>query len=79
MRFPRLYEPRVSDHAVVRWLERVHGTDVEAARRQILDHGREQWVAEGVVSVKLPQLGVVLCATRGVVTTVKPLSSKVRL
>lgn len=49
MQFPRLFEPTVSDHAVVRWLEAVRGIDIEAVRAEILDQGREQWAAQGAV------------------------------
>lgn len=40
----------VSDHAVLRWLERVCGVDVEAYREAI----REAVTAGGVVGVDLP-------------------------
>lgn len=32
-------EPRISDHAVLRYLERVKGVDVEAARAEMLTDG----------------------------------------
>ena len=34
-RTPTLADVRVSDHAVVRWLERVHGIDMEFFRDEI--------------------------------------------
>lgn len=33
-------EASVSDHALVRWLERVHGIDMEAMRRELLSQAR---------------------------------------
>lgn len=46
----------VSDHAVLRWLERVHGMDIETIRREIgqkaavaLDHpGAEAVLVDGI-------------------------------
>jgi len=35
-RQPAGFEPRVSDHAVLRYIERTKGYDVEAVRREIL-------------------------------------------
>lgn len=78
MRFPRRFAPTVTDHAVLRWIERVRGVDLDQVRAEILAQGREQWVAEGVASVKLPELGVVLVARDGVVVTVKPTGGQVR-
>lgn len=59
----------VSDHAVIRWLERVHGMDIESIRREIghkaaiaLDHpgadavlvdGLKLQLREGVVTTVL--------------------------
>lgn len=58
----------VSDHAVLRWLERVHGMDIETIRREIghkaavaLDHpGAEAVLVDGIK----------LQLREGVVTTV---------
>ncbi|WIY25040.1 hypothetical protein [Parasedimentitalea psychrophila] len=44
---------RVSDHAVLRYIQRVQGVDIEALRRrigQIVDRHREHDGASGVVS-----------------------------
>lgn len=30
------FEPRISDHALVRWLERIEGQDMEGARAKIV-------------------------------------------
>lgn len=30
------YTPKISDHALVRWLERIEGQDMEGARAKIL-------------------------------------------
>ena len=58
----------VSDHAVLRYLERVRGVDVEAVRReigQIVDLSRDHGGACGVISG-----GFVFKLQGGVVTTV---------
>lgn len=78
MRFPRRFDPKVTDHAVLRWIERVRGVDLEEVRGEILDQGREHWIATGVASLKLPTLGVVLVVRDGVVVTVKPTGGMVR-
>lgn len=72
MSFPRIFEPTVSDHAVVRWLERVRGVDIEAVRAEILDQGRGQWAAEGAVYVRVPDLGISLVAEHGRIVTIVP-------
>jgi hypothetical protein len=78
MRFPRRFTPKVTDHAVLRWIERVRGVDLALVREEILAQGREQWIAEGVASVKLPALRVVLVIREGVVITVRPIGGQVR-
>ena len=72
MTFPRRFEPVVTDHAVVRWLERVQHFDIEAVRAEILDHGRDAWVAQGAVTVRVPDLGISLIAQDGRVISVMP-------
>lgn len=64
---------RVTDHAVVRWLERVEGRDIAALRRAILSnetiiHG----MAIGAGGVQLPAFGVsAKLAGHQVVTIIK--------
>lgn len=45
-------EPRVSDHALVRWLERVMGYDVEAVRASILTPERAEMIRMGATAIK---------------------------
>ena len=70
MSFPRRFKPVVTDHALVRWLERVHGMDLDKIREQILDHGRDAWVAQGAAKVHVPSLQITLVAVEGRVVTV---------
>lgn len=72
MSFPRRFKPVVTDHALVRWLERVHGMDLDKIREQILDHGRDAWVAQGAVKVHVPSLKITLVAIEGRVVTINP-------
>ena len=72
MSFPLLYEPQVSDHAVVRWLE-LHGYPIERVREAILSDGRGDWLAAGAVAVQVPRLGLRLVANAGVVITIQQL------
>lgn len=69
---PRVYDPVVTDHAVVRWLERVHGLDIDAVRRAVLAEGRETWLAAGATAIHAHQIGVTLIAEKGRVITIKP-------
>lgn len=59
----------VTDHAVLRWLERVKGVDIEAVRREI---GRvaDKGITAGACGVI--SHGVVLRIADGVVVTVTP-------
>lgn len=59
--------PVVTDHALLRWLERVEGLDLDGLRKQIAAHARvgERWGAKSVVVG-----GGKLVLTDGVVVTV---------
>jgi len=61
---------RVSDHAVLRYLQRVQGFDIEALRRRIgriVDRHQEHGAASGIISG-----GFVYKLKGGVVATVFP-------
>lgn len=49
-------KPMVSDHAVLRWMERCMGFDIEAVRRKILSDGRAETI-EAIGSGKIPVAG----------------------
>lgn len=70
MGFPRLFEPRVTDRAVLAWMEHVHGLDAAAVRREILDEGRGDWISQGPLLVHVPRLRITLVSEAGVVITV---------
>lgn len=44
-------EPRVSDHALLRYLERVHGADVEKARRAVMTDAVRDAILAGASGV----------------------------
>lgn len=71
--FPRRFEPHVTRHALLRWLERVRGVDIDAVRREILAAGRGEWAAKGASSVTVPDHAVRLVIVDGRIVTVKPL------
>lgn len=57
----------VSDHAVLRWLEREHGIDVEAVRQHLADQSTDA-AALGAVALQIGKVRLVLvdagiCAT----------------
>lgn len=70
MRFPKRFEPHVTDHAVVRWLEHVHGLDAADVRREILGENRGDWIAEGSLMVHVPRLRLSLVTRDGAVVTI---------
>lgn len=74
--FPKRFEPHVSDHAVVRWLEHVHGLDAADVRREILGEHRGDWVSQGSLMIQVPRLRVTLLNRDGVVVTVLPHHTK---
>lgn len=78
MSFPIRHAVQVTDHAVIRWLERVEGQDIEAARRSILACDPDRWIARGAAGLLLPQLGVRLVAHAGTIKTVIPLHEEPR-
>lgn len=44
--------PRISDHALLRWLERAHGVDVEGFRRMMAEEVALSMQAEGLRRVR---------------------------
>jgi hypothetical protein len=62
----------VSDHAVVRYLERVMGVDVAGLRREILGEGRDRLVAQLGTCALPVRGGARLVAKDGVVVTIRP-------
>lgn len=58
---------RVSDHAVLRYLERAHGLDVEAVRAHLAGHAVSA-VRLGAIAVRID--GVKLVIEDGVIVTV---------
>jgi hypothetical protein len=68
MKLDPRHHVRVTDHALVRWLERVHGIDVEALRRKMLDEALRSAFAAGAVRVK--RGSVRFLGEQGVIKTV---------
>lgn len=73
MSFPLRHMVHVTDHAVIRWLERVEGQNVERVRQAILACDPDKWIARGAAGLQLPSLGVRLVAKDGLIKTVIPL------
>ncbi len=68
---PAAHKPYVSDHAVVRWLERVRGMDMAAVRREILTPERAHVIETlSPVTVKTAE-GIDLVVRDKVVVTVR--------
>lgn len=64
---------KVSDHAVVRWLERIKGVDMDAVREEILADGRGatvEFLGEATGEVPIPGHKEKLVCVGGVVVTV---------
>lgn len=72
-------QPRVTDHAVLRWMERYLDMDIEAVRACILTPERREAIECGAARIHLPEEGVSLVINdQGVVVTVAPLNSERR-
>lgn len=68
--------PHISDHALLRWLERYLELDVEALRQTILTPERAEAIRAGASAIKCPEGMVLIVAPNGTVTTV--LTKKMR-
>jgi hypothetical protein len=66
----RRVTPSVTDHALLRYLERVRGLDVEALKEEILTPGIVAAVKAGATAVKLN--GITLVVANGRIVTVLP-------
>lgn len=60
--------PAVSDHALIRYLERVHGIDMDACRDAILTPDAVSAIKAGAHTIKVN--GIKFAVRNGVVTTV---------
>lgn len=67
--------PTITDHAVLRYLERVHNVDVEAIRKEMLCPGISTAIEFGCDTVKLGN-GARLKIRDSMVTTVLPKRGK---
>jgi hypothetical protein len=61
-------EPRVSDHALLRYIERVYGVDVDAARSEIMTPAIVTALKSGASAVTVK--GIRMVAKEGVIVTV---------
>lgn len=66
----RVHEPSLSsitDHALLRWLERVHGINIDFFRQQLLDETRD-YITTGAATVRKD--GIVYIFKNGKLITV---------
>lgn len=63
-------EPRVSDHAVIRYLERKHGFDFDGVRAEILTPDRVAAIRAGATSIRHD--GIKFVVKDGVIVTTVP-------
>jgi hypothetical protein len=61
------YTPKISDHALVRWLERIEGQDVEAIRAKIVRAIGDR-LETGATRIRYQ--GITFRADKGVLITV---------
>ena len=64
-------EPIVSEHALLRYIERVYGIDLDELRGKILNPQTKEWI-EQFGSGKIPSDGCRLIVKNRVVVTVEP-------
>lgn len=70
---------RISDHAVLKYLERVEGVDVEAVRRRIARHARVAVESELSGATHIRFDGFQICVANDVATTIlAPHPDKIR-
>jgi hypothetical protein len=62
----------VTDHAVVRFLERVHGISIDRIRGIILNEKRKAMIAAGATAIKCGDYTCVISEGRVVTITAKP-------
>ena len=62
------WSPKISDHALLRFIERVDGIDVESARRRMQTDGLRRAVAVGLGSFRLGDVKLIIKDGR-VITT----------
>lgn len=62
--------PHVSDHALLRWMERYLEIDVEALRRAMLTPERVDAIRAGASAIQCAEGVVMIIAPNGTVTTV---------
>lgn len=71
--------PRVTDHAVLRWLERYLDMDIDAVRASILTPERREAIECGATRIHCPVERVSLVINeQGAVVTVSPIHSERR-
>lgn len=76
MKRPKGLENCVTDHAVVRYIERILGLDIDGVRREIAS-GHEEAIAKTTKGViKVPGRNMNLTIRSGVVVTVTAIRSK---
>ena len=61
-------EPRISEHALLRFIERVYGVDVDAVRASIMTPGIVSALKSGVTGITVQ--GVKMVCKEGVIVTV---------
>jgi hypothetical protein len=64
----RLIDPKVSDHAIVRYIERFYKIDVESLRDEILTEERKNMIISGATAITCN--GVKFAVRNNVITTV---------
>jgi len=64
------WRPDISDHAILRYLERVSGVDVDAIRQSLSTHVVRWAVVMGARSVVIPEGGKLVLNDRGRVVTI---------
>ncbi len=67
---------RITDHAVLRYLERVRGMDIEAIRAEILTDERRKAIELGASAIKVPEHNFALKVRGGAVVTCLNLKDK---
>lgn len=66
-----LREPKVSDHALLRYIERVKGVNLEDLKKEILTPEREEYIRMGAKTINCDGVDFVISQDGTVVTCIK--------
>lgn len=65
------FEPSITDHAVLRYLERVIGMNIQAIRDSILTPDRVQMIKQGAQKIKIETDAILVIESNKIITVMR--------